>query len=211
MAYPAVSAAYGMLPINLLGGRSYTAATRLIPIASGYGYNIGFGDLVTYASTGTIKRVDETFGAAKATFATPPVGIFLGCTYTDPNLKYVLHNQYWPASTVASDAYAIVCDDPDVVLKAALTNASGVIYTSGAATQAAVGNNIGYYVPTTYVNTATRDSVVSANFASVATTNTLPFTVLDVVKETALPDGTYSEVLLVFNAGFHFHRQATGI
>lgn len=210
MAYPAVSAAYGMLPINLLGGRSYTAATRLIPIASGYGYNIGFGDLVTYASTGTIVRVDTTAGQ-RGSFLTPPVGIFLGCTYTDPNLKYVLHNQYWPASTVASDAYAIVCDDPDIVLKAALTNASGAVYTSLGATQSAVGRNIGYYVPTTYVNTATRDSAVSADLTSLDTTNTLPFTVLDVVKETALPDGTYSEVLLVFNAGSHFHRQTTGI
>ena len=41
--------------------------------------------------------------------AMTPIGVFLGCTYTDPNSKQKLFSQYWPAGTVASDAKAYVC------------------------------------------------------------------------------------------------------
>ena len=54
MAYPANMAPAGFLPVNLLGGRVYNAAIRQIPIASGYAQNIGYGDLVGIANTGTI-------------------------------------------------------------------------------------------------------------------------------------------------------------
>lgn len=198
----------GFNPQNLVGGQVYAGAVRQLPIASGYAQNIGFGDLVTI-SGGYITRVDTTSGA-KAAFAAAPIGIFLGCTYTDPNLKYWVNKQYWPSGTVASDAMALICEDPDAVLKVTLTNASGVVYTSGAATVATVGKNIGYYQPSTPVNTQTGNSAVSGNFASAATTNTLPFRVIDVVKETALSDGTFVEVLVIYQAGMQFYRQTTG-
>lgn len=201
---------HGFLPANLTGGQVYAGATRNIPIASGYAQNIGFGDLVTYTTDGTIVRVDTSSGA-KAAFAAAPVGIFLGCNYTDPNLKYFVTKQYWPSGTVASDAVAVVCDDPDIILRVTLTNASGVLYTASAATQANVGENIGYYQPSTPVNTTTGNSQISANFASAATTNTLPFRIVDVVRDTALSDGTFVEVLVTYNAAMHFYRQATGI
>ena len=121
----------GFNPINLIGGQVYAGAVRQLPIASGYAQNIGFGDLVTI-SGGYITRVDTTSGA-KAAFAAPPIGIFLGCTYTDPNLKYYVNKQYWPTGTVASDAMALICEDPEAVLQVTLTNA-GTAYTSGAAT-----------------------------------------------------------------------------
>ena len=37
MAYPAVSAPYGLRPINLIGGQVFAGSTRLIPIASSSG------------------------------------------------------------------------------------------------------------------------------------------------------------------------------
>ena len=215
MAYPANLAANGFLPTNLIGGRVFAGATRKLPIASGYASNIGFGDLVGINSSGQIVRVDTSTGA-KAAFATPPIGIFLGCSYTDPNLKYWLQSQYWPATTVASDAYAFITEDPDVVLTATVTNGSGVAYTSSAATAAAVGQNIGYYQAggtggTALINTTTRDSVVSLNLASLNTTATLPFRVIDVVPATALADGTFQQLLVTYNFGLHIYRQATGI
>ena len=197
----------GFNPINLIGGQVYAGAVRQLPIASGYAQNIGFGDLVTI-SGGYITRVDTTSGA-KAAFAAPPIGIFLGCTYTDPNLKYWVNKQYWPSGTVASDAMALICEDPEAVLKVTITNA-GTAYTSGAATVAAVGKNMGYYQPSTPVNTQTGNSAVSGNFASAATTATLPFRIVDVVKETALSDGTFVELLVSYQLGVHFYRQTTG-
>ena len=199
----------GFLPVNLLGGRVYSGATRSIPIASGYAQNIGFGDLVTIASNGTIARVDTASGA-KAAFALAPVGIFLGCSYTDPTLKYFLNDQNWTSGTVASDAKAVIVDDPDAVFQVTLTNGSGTQYTASAATQSNVGNNIGYYEPATFVS-ASGNSTVSANLASANTTSTLPFRIVAVVPESALSDGTFTQVQVIYNAGLHFYRQATGI
>jgi len=211
MAYPANMAPAGFLPVNLIGGRVFNQAIRQIPIASGYAQNIGFGDLVTYTTDGTIIRVDTTSGA-KASFAAAPVGIFLGCEYSQSTgLKYFVTPQYWASGTTTSDAKALVCEDPDAIFLITVTNASGVAYTSGGATQANVGQNIGYYEPSTLVNTTTGNSNVSANLASAATTNTLPLRIVDVVKETVLSDGTFQQILVTYNAGFHFYRQTTGI
>ena len=211
MAYPANMAPAGFLPVNLIGGRVYNQAIRQIPIASGYAQNIGFGDLVTYTTDGTIVRVDTSSGA-KAAFAAAPVGIFLGCEYSQSTgLKYFVTPQYWASGTVTSDAKALVCEDPDAIFQVTLTNASGVAYTSGGATQANVGQNIGYYEPSTFVNTTTGNSNVSANLASSATTSTLPFRIVDLVRDTALSDGSFQQVLVTYNFGLHFYRQATGI
>ncbi len=199
----------GFLPVNLLGGRVYSGATRSIPIASGYAQNIGFGDLVTVSSDGVITRVDTSSGA-KVAFAAAPVGIFVGCSYTDPTLKYKLFDQNWTSGTVASDAVAVVVDDPDAVFEITLTNGSGTQYTASAATQSNVGNNIGYYQPATFVN-AGGNSTVSGNLASANTTSTLPLRIVAVVPESALSDGTFTRVQVIYNAALHFYRQATGI
>jgi hypothetical protein len=106
MAYPTVDAPYGLKPINLIGGQVFAGATRQIPIASGYATNLLNGDVVKLVSDGTLEK------DAGTTTATP-VGVFLGCRYTDPNLGYELYSQYYPANTVASDIVAYVADDPD--------------------------------------------------------------------------------------------------
>ena len=218
MAYPNGIGPTGLIPVNLIGGRVYNAAVRQIPIASGYAQNIGNGDFVTYTTDGTIIRVDTTAGA-KTTFAAAPVGIFLGCSFVSATgMKYFTPTQYWPTgTTVLQDnenygyGWAYVCEDPSAVFVATVTDGSGNLYTSGGATQANVGENVGYYVGTGLVNTTTGNSIVSVNLASAATTNTLPLRIVDVVRSTALSDGTYQQVLVTYNSGFHFYNQTTGI
>ena len=218
MAYPNGIGPTGLVPVNLIGGRVYNGAIRQIPIKSGYAQNIGYGDFVTYTTDGSVIRVDTSAGA-KATFATPPVGIFLGCQYVQSSgTKYPTWSQYWPTgTTILQDnenygtGWAYVCEDPDAVFVATVTDSSGNLLTSSAATQANVGQNVGYYVKTGLVNTTTGDSLVSVNLSSAATTTTLPLRIVDVVRSTALSDGTYQQVLVTFNAGFHFYRQTTGI
>jgi len=220
MAYPNGIGPTGLVPVNLIGGRVYSGAIREIPIDSGYAQNIGYGDFVTYTTDGTIVRVDTTAGA-KAAFAAAPVGIFLGCQYSPSTApKQPLWSQYWPTgTTILADSsnsnygfgWAYVCEDPDAVFVATVSDSSGNLLTSSAATQANVGQNVGYYVKTGLVNTTTGDSLVTVNLSSAATTNTLPLRIIDVVRSTALSDGTYQQVLVGFNAGFHFYRQTTGI
>lgn len=215
MAYPTVSGPYGFLSVQNLGGRVFNQGTIDVPIRSAYAQNIAFGDLVAIDADGYLIRVDTTVGP-KATFAIPPIGVFTGCNYTDPNLKYELWNQAWPAGTVANNALATVVNDPDVVLKAALTDASGAMITSGGATLATIGKNIGYYQATgnpalALENTITRDSVASLDLTSVGTAATLPFRVYAPVTQTTLPDGTFCELHVIYNWGKHFYRQGTGI
>lgn len=214
MAYPAGLGPYGFKPINLEGGRVYSGATRKLPIASGYASNIGYGDLVILQADGTIARLDTSTGA-KAAFATPVIGVFLGCSYSqDSGLKYSLWSQSWTGGTTATNAYAIVADDPNVLFQVVVSNGSGVLYTASAATAADVGANLGYYQAggtsgTALINTATGDSVVTANLASKATTATLPFRVVDVVPDTALSDGTFQEVIVAYTPPSMAVTQAT--
>ena len=162
MAYPAGLGPYGLNPINLEGGRAFAGAIRKLPLLSGYTQNIGYGDLVGIASTGTLVRIDTSFNATKSAFAISPIGVFLGCNFTqDTGYKYPTFTQSWVSGTTFSgNGYGIVADDPLIVMKALITNA-GTAYTSGAATIAAIGENIGYFLPTTPVNATTGDSAMS--------------------------------------------------
>ena len=85
MAYPIVSAPYGLKPVNLIGGQVFAGSTRNIPIQYGYNVSIGYGDAVVIAS-GTITRAT----IAAATTAKQITGIFLGCSYTNPTTKQKL-------------------------------------------------------------------------------------------------------------------------
>ena len=114
MAYPTVDAPYGLKPVNLIGGQVFAGSTRQIKIASNYGTAIFYGDVVKYANDGTLN-IDS--GTTTAT----PIGVFLGCTYTDPSTSQLTFRQSYPASTVASDIMAYVLDDPDATATAALS------------------------------------------------------------------------------------------
>ena len=212
MAYPAGLGPYGFAPYNLEGGRVYAGATRKLPIASGYASNIGYGDLVILQADGTIARLDTSTGS-KTAFANPPIGIFLGCSYgQSTGLKYALWSQSWTGGTAASDAYAIIADDPNALFKVLVTN-GGTAYTASGATAADVGANLGYYqaagTSSALINTTTGNSVVSANLATKGTTATLPFRVVDVVTLTALSDGTFQEVVVAYTPPSMAVTQAT--
>ena len=45
----------------------------------------------------------------------PLVGVFNGCSYTDPTSGEQVFSNYYPASTNASDIIANIIDDPSVV------------------------------------------------------------------------------------------------
>ena len=86
MAYPTVDAPYGLKPVNLIGGQVFAGSTRQIKIASNYGTAIFYGDVVKYASDGTLESDSGTTTAT-------PIGVFLGCTYTDPSTSQVTFKQ----------------------------------------------------------------------------------------------------------------------
>ena len=202
MAYPSVSAPYGLRPINLIGGQVFAGSTRLIPIASGSGTAIFYGDVVVVNSTGTITKVSAT----NSSFST--VGVFLGCVYTNPTTKQRLQQQYYPGGVTAADIQAYVLDDPDALFKVA-TVSSGT--TIGFLTQAAVGQNVAY-VPNAADGSTTSGDSAAAVLATADTETALPFKVVDVVPDTAIAGypGSYTEVIVKFNFGVHQYYNAGG-
>lgn len=87
------AAPYGFKPLNLIGGQPYAGSTRQIKIASGYGTNIYNGSIVAIVAGGTIEIV-TTNGDNTTTFPAGTIGVFVGCSYTDPGTKQKLFRQY---------------------------------------------------------------------------------------------------------------------
>ena len=201
MAYPTVSAPYGLKPVNLIGGQVFAGATRLMEIASGYATNIFYGDLVKRVSDGTIEKDTGTTTAT-------PCGVFLGVQFTNGSTGQVQQQQFYPASQSiksGTQIFAVVADDPDTLFQVAVV--SGTTTISGVGISA-IGNNA------TLVQNA--GSTTSGNSAvaildSTATTNTLPIRIIDVVRDTATAADNFPEVIVKINATMHQYNNATGV
>jgi hypothetical protein len=176
MAYPTVSAPYGLKPINLIGGQVFAGSVRELPIQYAYGTNIFYGDFVKLVR-GTVTRASISNGTSN----NQVTGVFLGCSYTNPTTKQKQFAQYWPASTVAGDGLAYVVDDPDTVFKAAVCS-SGTTMASGSS--ALIGSNLSMINNTGSVNTGNSANAVLALSATPGT-SILPVRCVDVVPDTA--------------------------
>ena len=199
MAYPTVSAPYGLAPINLLGGQVYAGQTRQLPIGQNETTAIFYGDVVTLNSAGNITKVETT-----ATATT--IGVFLGVTYVDPNTSQPVFKQYYPGAIDVAGMKAYVQDDPDQLYKVAVVSADTTI---GFLTQAAVGKNVS--LVQNAGNTLNGDSRIAV-LNTTDTETTLPMRVVDVVPETAVAGfaGSYTEVIVRFNFGISLYENATG-
>ena len=188
MAYPSVTAPYGLRPINLIGGQVFAGATRQIPIGSGNDTAIYYGDVVKLDSSGLLQKDVGTDAAT-------PVGVFLGCTYTDSQYGLTFR-QFYTADTVAGDITAYVSDDPDALYKVAIVSATTTI---GYVNRTAVGNNA--VLVQNAGSTLTGNSAVAIDDGT-GTTATFPIRIIDVVPETAIAGypGSYTEVIVKWNA-----------
>ena len=187
MAYPVVSAPYGLKPINLIGGQVFAGSTREYPIPYGYSTSIFYGDIVGL-TRGNVQRLSVSTGTAGTV-----TGVFLGCSYTNPTTKQKQFAQYWPASTAAGDAVAIVTDDPDTVFKAVVCSATTVV--AGGA-RAMIGQNLARINNTGNVNTGDSANALLAPSDTPATTDALPIRVLGLVPDTVVTLGsaTYTSI-----------------
>lgn len=202
MAYPSVSSPYGLLPINLIGGQVFAGSTRLLPIATNSSTAIYYGDVVKLLAGGTVGRDTGTDAAT-------PVGVFLGCTYTDPTYGKTFR-QYYPGTTNVTDIQAYVLDDPDSLFKVAVcagTNSNTVSYL----TQAAVGSNVKLANGANNVGSNTTGNSKVGVDSTEGTTSTWPIRVVDVVPETQSATGSYTEVIVKWNQGTHQYYNPTGL
>jgi hypothetical protein len=199
MAYPTVSAPYGLKPINLIGGQVFAGATRQFNIASAYGTSIFNGDVVKLVAGGTIEK---DIGEATAT----PVGVFLGCSYVNAQGQTIFQ-QYFPASTAAPTGTVItafVADDPDQLFKVVLVAGNtedGNGLTPAYLGRTMIGSNV--ELVQNAGSTITGDSRVGIYSAAGATTTaSLPLRVIDVVPDTANSSGNFVEFIVKWNAPY---------
>ena len=184
----------GAEPVGTLSASgSFTGKVRHIKIASGYGTAIFYGDFVKLVSSGTVEKDTGTTSLT-------PVGVFMGCSYTDPSTNQKTFNQQFPASSAASDIMAYVLDDPSVLMR-----------MQGDATlaQTTLGNNVA--VVQTAGSTSIGRSKNAVDSSTVATTNTLPLRIIDFVDgPTSTVGDSFTDVIVKFNVG-HIYENTTGI
>ena len=194
---------YGFRPVGLLGGGDWSNSIRHIKLTNSYGTSIFYGDVLKVVSTGTIEK-------DSGTTTMTPVGIFVGCSYTDPGSSQPTYAQMWTASTSATDIMAYVVDDPNVVFQA-----------QGDATlaQTALGNNVAVVQTAGSTSIGTSKNAIDAD--TIATTKTLPVRILGFIDGPNSSVGdTYTDVLCKFNSGgdatgdscaSHQYQDTTGI
>ena len=194
---------YGFRPVGLLGGGDWSNSIRHIKLTNSYGTSIFYGDVVKVVSTGTVEK-------DSGTTTMTPVGIFVGCSYTDPGSSQPTYAQMWTASTSATDIMAYVVDDPNVVFQA-----------QGDATiaQTGLGNNVA--VVQTAGSTSIGTSKNAIDSSTIAATKTLPVRILGFIDGPNSSVGdTYTDVLCKFNSGgdatgdscaSHQYQDTTGI
>jgi hypothetical protein len=198
MAYPTVSAPYGLKPVNSIDGKPYAGAIRQIPVAAGFATAIFNGDTVKIDTDGyLIKSTTTNSGTI--------VGVCLGGQYVNSSGQTV-QGQYIPAlaSTAGNPAYAYVVDDQQALFKVAVVT-SGT--TMGTASRADVGSNVALVLNAG--STTTGDSAFAVTLTGAGTTATIPLRVIDVVPETATSTGVYTELLVKINT--HQYNDTTGV
>jgi hypothetical protein len=199
----ATATPYGFKPVNEIGGLPYAGSTRQIKIASGYASNIFYGQVVSIVAAGTIEVV-VTNGDNSTPFPAGTIGVFVGCTYTNPTTKQLTFAQYFPTGTVASDAMAYVVDDYNTLFQ---------VQAAGSLAQATLGSNaILNAVQSTSTGSTLTGNSNSALSTSVAVTSGYAFRIVDFVDSTTSTVGdAFTDVLVKFNPVAHSYNNPTGI
>ena len=187
---------HGARPVSSLVSCAYNAKITHYKIKNAYGTDIFYGDFVKWAYDNPNTTIQKDTGTTACT----PIGVFLGCAYTDPSTGQFTPNQYFPASTAADDSVAYVASDPFIVMQ---------MQSDETLNQDDLGKNVA--VVQTAGSTAIGTSKNAVDGSTAATTNTLPLKIIDFVDgpDSEIGD-SYTDVLVMFNVG-HQLLNTTGI
>lgn len=185
-----VLAPFGFQPTGTVSGATpnFRLSRRLI--ASTYGTAIFSGDVVSNVS-GSASGYLQLYAATTTAVA----GVFMGCKYLSTSQGRTVWSPYYPGSDAAADVTAYVIDNPDAtfMVQVNYTSALGL-----SAIQQNVTVVAGSPVGSTYSGRSTE------GVGAAATTNTYPFTVVDLVQQPTGSNGTdittpYNYVIVTFN------------
>lgn len=208
---------YGLKPINMIGGQSFTGGTiREYRLTTNNTDPIFNGDLVKL-----------TAGVPSTVTATPVagttlgiVGVCVGVRYqlAGQQLGYPLFAQYLPAGAVNAgytNIFIRVVDDPDQLYQ---VQASDAVTTSSIGKNAALGNFTGGTSSTTG-NTTSGNSVINLNQSTIAApAATLAVRIVDLVNQPSTfggnfpsnPGDAYTDCIVKLNFSVHSYYTASG-
>jgi hypothetical protein len=186
----------GARPVGTVVGSPYQGKVTHYKIKNAFGTSIFYGDFVKWGDDNPNTTIQKDTG----TTALTPIGVFLGCAYTDPTTGQFTPNQYYPASTAADDIVAYVATDPFILMQ---------MQSDEALTLDDLGKNVA--VVQTAGSTAIGTSRNAINGDTANTTATLPLKIVDFVDgpDSAVGD-SFTDVLVMFNVG-HQLLNTTGI
>ena len=192
----ATATPHGASPVGSLVSCAYNAKVTHYKIKNAFGTSIFYGDFVKFGDDNPNTTIQKDTGTTSAT----PIGVFLGCAYTDPTTKQFTTNNFFPASTAADDIVAYVASDPFLIMQ---------MQSDEALTQDDLGKNVA--IVQTAGSTAFGRSKNAVDGSTAATTNTLPLKIIDFVDgpDSAVGD-SFTDVLVMFNVG-HQLLNTTGI
>ena len=186
-----VTERFGLRPSRQLNGSPFINAQNRYRVLNTNVTTIYQGDLVSPTADGTVIR-------AASNTATPAVGVFNGCFYTDPTTQKPTWKNYLPGSTVASDIVAFVIDSPDTVFE---VNANGVFAVADIFKNFSVNNVTG--------NTQTGISYVQLDVANSGTDSTYLVQAIDISGDVLNSDVTVSNANVLVRINNHFYKAAT--
>ena len=200
----ATASPYGLRAVNHLGGTPYAGSTRMYPIASGTATNIYYGDVVNVLATGLLTQSQTTGAAGVGTaFLAGTVGVFVGCTYTDPGSNQVVFRQNWPTGTVTADAVAYVIDDPAVIFQ---------VQANATVAAAALGSCCSILAQTTATGNLTSGNSTTAVNAATLSIAQDAFKIVDFVDSpTSTVGDAFTDLLVKFNPVAHAYTSGVGI
>lgn len=196
------SAPYGLVPINLIGGQSFTGGSiRDFSMTTNSATAIFKGDVVQLGAA--------TAGQPTALTSTPTtstagvIGVCVGVSYVDPVLKYQVYSNFLPAGAITAGYTNVairVVEDPDQLYQ---------IQGSGSVTLANIGKNAA--LTNFGGSTTTGNSTVQLNQSTIANTSTLAVRIVDLVNgPLSVPGDAYTDCIVKFNFGVHTYYQSAG-
>jgi hypothetical protein len=195
MAYPTISAPYGLEAINRVDFMPYAGATRQLPIASTYNTAIFNGDIVMVKG-GNIIKSTVTIDSTTDNTANLTYGVFVGVQYVNSQQQTV-QAQYYPGNAAASSAVAYVVDDSQAAFKVAITFSGNTTVTT--ANSSVVGTNLSIRQGTGSTTTGNSGLSVITPVIGSGNAAVLPVRVVAVVPETATGTNAFTEVIVKLN------------
>lgn len=177
---------YGFRPVGTLTG-PYNGQIRRYRISSASTNTIFTGDLVSYDATNAGCVVREA-----GTATSKPLGVFMGCEFTNPTTGQLLQSPYWP-NNGATDAIAFVADNPFLVMQ---------VQSAGSVAATNWNKNVAI---STYVAGDVKFGISKVTVgASPTTTGSLPLRIIGFVNgPDSVPGDSYTDLLVTFNIGSH--------